>query len=419
MQDVNENMDELFREAADNYMLKEGESSWNEISGRLTSSVAPPVMPAKKNNNTKKYFIIGGFVVLCLLIVMFLNYYAPTNNKRGITTISNQNKDANTRIDKHSLVPGGKPLQENKNVREEDTKNDTVSLHRNTVLISSTTYPGLDHLAYTADIADNRDHPVTNVPPVTDLSTFPAIKDQPVHVSINEQQPPAGLLKEFKYGVYSGLSKDSVEKASTPKLNIHNKRRLYYGMLAGAGFTTVKSQSFSRPGFDLGLITGYQFTPRSSVEISLLYSHKYYYTDGQYFKMDKMNDMPPDMEVMSVKSKTSIFEIPVKFKFNILQNKSIIYAAAGVSSYVLVNEKNDYVTSTNGTMGNMQGNYPTTSGYFAGAINIAAGYEHVIGKNGIIRFEPYITIPTKGIGIGSLPITTSGMHVLLTGASHK
>jgi len=53
-------------------------------------------------------------------------------------------------------------------------------------------------------------------------------------------------------------------------------------------------------------------------------------------------------------------------------------------------------------MGNMNGNYTTTSGYFAGALNISAGYAHTIGKNNTIRFEPYITIPTKGIGIGNL-----------------
>jgi hypothetical protein len=59
MQDVGENMDELFRKAAEQYMLKEGESNWNEISGQLQSPVAPvtPVSKNHKNHTTRKYIV--------------------------------------------------------------------------------------------------------------------------------------------------------------------------------------------------------------------------------------------------------------------------------------------------------------------------------------------------------------------------
>jgi hypothetical protein len=413
MQDVGENMDELFRKAAEQYMLKEGESNWNEISGQLQSPVAPvtPVSKNHKNHTTRKYIVTGILLLICIITGMVFYHYPEKEDALPINAKQQTNATDHNKANEESLPLKDKTFLQGKAVPGEDTKETTSALNNNSN-INKRTSKALSENYSTYKSGSNK------YLAFDDLSTVSIAKSKIDYTSVQDLQ--TALNKQPFASDKQDLNQNHAEKKPVVKLNTKNKHGMYYGLLAGAGFTTVKSQSFTRPGFDAGFVAGYQLTQRSSVEIDLLFSHKYYYTDGQHFKTDKMGDMPADMKLMSVKGNSSIFEIPVKFKYNVLQKRtSTIYATAGVSSYILVNEKNDYVTSTNGTMGNMNGNYTTATGYFAGALNISAGYAHTIGKNSSIRFEPYITIPTKGIGIGSLPVTTSGVHILFTLAPSK
>ena len=36
---------------------------------------------------------------------------------------------------------------------------------------------------------------------------------------------------------------------------------------------------------------------------------------------------------------------------------------------------------------------------------------HTLGKAGSLRVEPYLKIPVQGLGIGSLPIWSTGVYV--------
>jgi hypothetical protein len=418
MQDVGEHMDELFRKAADNYMLKEGESNWSEISGQLESSFVSPVLPVNKNIGTRKYLMTGILLLLCFAAGILFNKYTSVNKALpGIA--KQQNNDANAdKVNENVSSSKEKKLQQDKVVSDQN-KNTNNNNYNSTSIINQ--YKSEDHFIYTPGTQNNITHVDDKIiSSATDFSTSTIIKNKPQITPVPVQKL-SRTSDNKTVDINQSLPKDSASTNTAIKLTAKYKRGMYYGLLAGVGFTTVKSQSFTRPGFDVGVIAGYQISPRSSVEINLLYTHKYYYSDGKYFSMDKMkNDMPADMKLMSVKSNSSIFEIPLKFRYNIIQkNNNAVYASAGISSYILVNEKNNYVTSTNGTMGNMQGNYTNTSAYFAGAFNISAGYAYTTGKNNTIRFEPYVTIPLKGIGMGDLPVTTSGVHVLFTIAPHR
>ena len=64
----------------------------------------------------------------------------------------------------------------------------------------------------------------------------------------------------------------------------------------------------------------------------------------------------------------------------------------------------------NGTAENVTGSYKNSSHYFAAAIDINIGYERMIRNNISIRVEPFIQIPVKGIGMGSLPVKSIGLH---------
>jgi len=199
-----------------------------------------------------------------------------------------------------------------------------------------------------------------------------------------------------------------------------NQHGFYFGGAIGISFNSVKYQSFGKPGFDIGVIAGYKTSKKVSLESGLFFGKKYYFTDGKYFSMDKVGpSMPPEMKIISLKGSSTLFEIPVKFKYDILfKGRSAMFASAGVSSYLLTNEKNKYITSLNGTTENVTGSYKNSSRYFAAAIDFSLGYEYRLSNDNSMRIEPYLQVPLKGIGMGTLPVMSAGLQVGFTVFPH-
>ena len=61
----------------------------------------------------------------------------------------------------------------------------------------------------------------------------------------------------------------------------------------------------------------------------------------------------------------------------------------------------------------MHSTYKKDGRYFAAAADIGFGYEKDLGKNHL-RFEPYLQLPVKGIGVGDLRVKTAGIRIALT-----
>jgi len=54
------------------------------------------------------------------------------------------------------------------------------------------------------------------------------------------------------------------------------------------------------------------------------------------------------------------------------------------------------------------------SQYWFSVVNLSVGFEQKIGRIGNLRLEPYLRIPLKGMGTGSLPIMSAGLNIGIT-----
>ena len=160
-------------------------------------------------------------------------------------------------------------------------------------------------------------------------------------------------------------------------------------------------------------MAGYQFNKRLSFETGAFVEKKYYSSDGKYFDMSKvMSAMPTGMKVISLEGSSSLFEFSAGLSYNfLLHNNHQLYFKAGASTYVLTQEYNKYQAVIDGTAQHINGSYNSTKKYFAAALNLNLGYQKQITRNAAVRIEPYLQIPTKGIGVGALPVTTVGLHI--------
>jgi hypothetical protein len=192
-----------------------------------------------------------------------------------------------------------------------------------------------------------------------------------------------------------------------PKANTHY---FYAGLIAGADLSFVKYQDVQPLGYNAGLLVGYKFNKRLSVESGFYLDKKNYYTKGEYF--DKSN-IPyfNDAELINANGYCKMFEIPLNIKYDISSRKKHTwFATTGLSSY-LMNEEFyyfDYIKNGQEHSGSAP-YYHTTQDWFS-IFTLSAGYELNTGNKTNLRIEPYFKTTLNGVGTGNLSISSLGIN---------
>lgn len=125
--------------------------------------------------------------------------------------------------------------------------------------------------------------------------------------------------------------------------------------------------------------------------------------------------MPTGMVINQLKTSSTLLEIPLSVKYDFYRSgRNRLFLNAGVSSYIMLKELNEYNVILNGQQDKLTGKYMQKSFVLPSVTSLSFGYQQQISKHSKLRIEPYIKIPLKGIGIGSLPVTTAGLQLAIT-----
>lgn len=394
MQHLEHDMDDLFRKAAEDYSLKTSESKWDSVASQLNNKeqgVEQKKTPLKRRR----------FVLAAILLLLFLFLGNILVNQNGNEKISLGNKKA------MQPQPGNNAAL-NESTISKKTPGDPEEISSS--VFTTNKKIDADHLVKKDQSINNNELPDEN-----DKLEFFDSKNKSWDIS------PVFSLKK---GLQSVHIKDQIiiETFPTPNNNetaflnpIPKNRGLYWGFTAGPQLNEVKSQGMNKTGFDIGLLAGYRFSKSISFESGFHFATKYYYSEGKHFKMAPDPSMPPNMTLMSLKGNSKIIEIPVKFKYDLINNgKNNLFSSAGITSYLLTKETNNYHAMVNGSPMDMDKSYKDVTNYTAATFYFSAGYEHSILKRNKIRIEPYLQIPLKGIGVGKMPVTSAGLHLGIT-----
>lgn len=211
---------------------------------------------------------------------------------------------------------------------------------------------------------------------------------------------------------------DSVaQSAAAPVAAAQKKRRAqdrgpYAGVVVGVDLSSVKMQSM-KTGTTKGLIGGYSFNRRWSVESGLLWDNKRIYSRGEHFKADGYT-LPPGTTILTIDGEYSILEVPLNVRYNILTGKHTFFATTGLSSYFMKQESYQYAYEHNGQPGEFYASYKNEAKNWMSIANFSVGYSYQLGRLGALRVEPYLKLPLKELGIGNLPVMSTGLNVGFT-----
>ncbi|SFO59813.1 Outer membrane protein beta-barrel domain-containing protein [Chitinophaga sp. YR627] len=268
----------------------------------------------------------------------------------------------------------------------------------------------------TQDIPNNSSYPAAR-PGITAVIVSPLSIEHIDGATVKNTPPQTSLLhvdrkRNIPVVALADSSAASATKVKREPASL--KKGLYYGLVFSPDLTTVKFQRTSNVGYNVGLLAGYRFGKKLAVETGVLYERKFYYSTGEYFNTKK-TPWPADMDLINVDGWCNMYEIPVNVRFTFATGeKSSWYANAGMSSYIMKKQKYDYSYKYYGQYGERNWTYRKTTADWFSIIHLGVGYERPVGVLGTLRVEPYVKIPSRGIGIGDLPVTSVGMNIGLT-----
>jgi len=202
-------------------------------------------------------------------------------------------------------------------------------------------------------------------------------------------------------------------KSTKQNIRLQNEKGLYAGIVTGMDLSSIQFQSV-RTGATQGLIVGYAFNSRWSVETGVLWDKKRYYDDGSNFNPPGYTPSSA-VQIVSVDGTNRNYEWPINVRYTIMPRKNTLFATAGLSSYFMKSEHFEYEYVQNNQPGGH--NYITynnaTKNWFS-VMNLSLGYSHKLGSVGSLRVEPYFKIPIKNLGTANMPIMSTGLNIGFT-----
>ncbi|RXK82790.1 outer membrane beta-barrel protein [Filimonas effusa] len=417
MQQLDDDMDELFREAAARYPLKIDGANWDAIQSRLQQQ-HKPVKEVKPASSLRWLWL------LLLLPVFFIahlrqggrhTHEAAEQSVRQARLINKQTNGQGLTAGRpntgNSYPAGGQPPKPVKPAVEQ------VHYKKQPVIIPTT-----------GSVQTERNRFVHQPQPVGELPATVKANQQALilperetiaqHIDTNRQVTGQATVKGNTQDTITGFSGKPV---SDGKAVLKNEKKSaakgwYAGFIVSPDLSMVKWQRPGKPGYGLGIIAGYSFSKRLSVETGLLWDRKYYYSTGEHLNPEKV---PPNWNILDIDGWCRMFEIPVQARYTFsIRKQHSWYVNAGLSSYIMNRENYDYTYNRYGTIAKGNVIYDNETRNWFSVIHTGIGYERRLGKMGNMRIEPYVKIPVTGLGWGGLPITSFGLNIGITKPLH-
>ena len=227
--------------------------------------------------------------------------------------------------------------------------------------------------------------------------------------------PKDSLIATYHIQEKNSLSLQQKLVINKVKMNSRNNNEsgFYTAIISGVDLSAIHFQSV-KTGATKGLLIGYAFNKKWSIESGLLWDTKRVYDNGSYFN-------PPGyiatngIKIVAVNGKSRLYEWPVNIKYTIIPGNHSLFATAGLSSYLMRSENYDYeYVQNNQPAGHNYLSYKNETKNWFSVVNFSIGYTHKLGDIGSMRLEPYLKLPIKNLGVGNMPIMSTGLNIGFT-----
>jgi hypothetical protein len=193
-----------------------------------------------------------------------------------------------------------------------------------------------------------------------------------------------------------------------PHQRLDVNRSLTIGIGMGPDYTDgggITDDLFSN---NIGVSLGYYLTGRLSVNTGFYYTKKYYWADGKDFRTPSF--WPMAFPVQYVNGTCDMMEIPVTLRYDFpVGIKTNFFVNGGLSSYLLRRESYTFYYHNISALYGKTFENNSHENYLFSVVNLSAGFERQLGSGFSFQVEPFVKLPTQGIGFGNIRMNSYGV----------
>jgi len=198
----------------------------------------------------------------------------------------------------------------------------------------------------------------------------------------------------------------------------HIARPLTFGFSVSPDFASVHSVAGDKPGRSIGLTMDYQVLDGFYIGTGLLFTRKNYTANPDNFHAPRDSYRTfTSNKVDLIKGSFDMVEIPLNLRYDFRANSNtVFFISGGASSYLLTSEHSQYYFDYFGipTCLNFDKRLePKNKNYLFSSVNLSMGVETGISNSLSLLVAPYVKIPTSGMGLGQVQITSVGLNFAL------
>lgn len=175
-------------------------------------------------------------------------------------------------------------------------------------------------------------------------------------------------------------------------------------------FSTVPENSFFKIGHNWAATIEYRINDHWAIQTGVIKSLKFYNANpDQYLWPVRWGSRP--VELNQIDASCNMLDIPINIRYDISSGKNRWFAQTGLTSYLMLNEKYDYVFANNYSNVIWDSWEGKTGFYGAAVANFSFGLEKKFSKRLTFQAEPFLKIPLANVGFGKVKLLTTGLFI--------
>lgn len=188
--------------------------------------------------------------------------------------------------------------------------------------------------------------------------------------------------------------------------------RLALSMAFTTDMNTVTSMGNSKAGLSFGMGLNYKISNILSAGTGIYYSQKKYTSDSHsYYTVEKPFSTWASYS-KQIDAACKVLDIPLNLNVLVSKSKKTgITASAGLSSYIMLSEKYNFIYSPTPSRPSTGREYTlkNENQHLLSIVNLSIGVEKPLGNQSSIVIQPYAKLPLSGIGQGETELKSFGI----------
>jgi len=204
------------------------------------------------------------------------------------------------------------------------------------------------------------------------------------------------------------------DQGTTP---IKKDGKLVLSLALTGDMNSVNGLGNSKTGISYGLGISYKILKNLSLGTGVYYSEKRYTSDKYSYYTNEKPFATWVSYSKQINADCKVIDIPLNLNLQLLKTeKTGILASAGLSSYLMLSEKYNFIYNSNAER---QYTIKNENKHILSVINLGVGIEKPLGKQNSIVILPYAKLPIDGIGQGQTELKSFGLGFQLNYSMKK